>query len=141
MVGAIAVVISLIYLAREIRRNANLARQSSVNTLNGWLGQIAQNPHLAELYDRGSCDLDSLEGGDRQSYNALMMQLFHIFGEMYHQQLEGELDPRLWHECETPMRDLINARPGLQVWWRLHSKWFGEEFVNYVNQLQQTATR
>jgi hypothetical protein len=39
------------------------------------------------------------------------------------------------------MRDLINARPGIQAWWRLYSKWFGEEFVNYVNQLQQTATR
>ena len=47
----------------------------------------------------------------------------------------------MWREVETPMRDLINARPGIQAWWRLYSNWFGEEFVNYVNQIQQTATR
>ena len=141
MVGAIAVVISLIYLAREIRRNARLARQSSVDTLNGWLGQLAQHPHLAQLFDRGIRDLKSLEGADRVSFEAFMLQWFHIFAEMYHQHLEGHLDPRVWHEVETPMRDLINARPGIQAWWRLYSKWFGEEFVNYVNQIQQTATR
>jgi hypothetical protein len=62
------------------------------------------------------------------------------YGEMYHQHLEGHLDPRVWHEVETPMRDLINARPGIRAWWRLYSNWFGEEFVNYVNQVQQTAT-
>ena len=139
MVGAIAVVISLIYLTREIRRNARLARQSSVDTLNVVAGQLAQHPHLAELFDRGIRDLRSLEGADRVSFEALMLQWFHIFAEMYSQHLEGHLDPRVWREVETPMRDLINARPGIQAWWRLYSKWFGEEFVNYVNQVQQTA--
>jgi hypothetical protein len=141
MVGAIAVVISLIYLAREIRRNARLARQSSLDTLNMVAGQLAQNPRLAQLFDRGIRDLKSLEGADRVSFEAFMLQWFHIFAEMYHQHLEGHLDPRVWREVETPMRDLINARPGIQAWWRLYSKWFGEEFVNYVNQIQQTATR
>jgi len=142
IVGGLAVVVSLIYLAREIRRNARLARQSSVDTLNVVAGQLAQHPRLAQLFDRGIRNLKSLEGADRVSFEAFMLQWFHIFAEMYHQHLEGHLDPRLWHEVETPMRDLINARPGIQAaWWRLYSKWFGEEFVNYVNQLQQTATR
>jgi hypothetical protein len=109
LVGAIAVVFSLIYLAREIRRNARLARQSSVDTLNGWLGQLAQHPHLAQLFDRGIRDLKSLEGADRVSFEALMLQWFHIFAEMYSQHLEGHLDPRVWREVETPMRDLIIA--------------------------------
>jgi hypothetical protein len=70
----------------------------------------------------------------------LVDHLADHYGEMYHQHLEGHLDPRVWHEVETPMRDLINARPGIRAWWRLYSNWFGEEFVNYVNQVQQTAT-
>jgi hypothetical protein len=39
------------------------------------------------------------------------------------------------------MRDVINRFPGIHAWWREYSRWFSEEFVNYVNQLQQTATR
>jgi hypothetical protein len=36
----------------------------------------------------------------------------------------------------------INATPGVQAWWRSNSRWFGgEEFVKFINQQQQTATR
>jgi hypothetical protein len=37
------------------------------------------------------------------------------------------------------MRDLINACPGIQAWWREYSRWFSEEFANYVNQLPNAA--
>jgi hypothetical protein len=136
-------VISLIYLAREIRSNARSARLASVGTINDWLGQLATHPHLAEVWSRGIRDRDqeSLKGPDRETFNAFTLQLFHIFRELYYQQLEGHLDPRLWREVETPMRDVINRFPGIHAWWREYSRWFSEEFVNYVNQLQQTATR
>ena len=52
IVGAIAVVISLIYLAREIRSNARSAPLASVGTLNRCLGQLATHPHLAEVWNR-----------------------------------------------------------------------------------------
>jgi hypothetical protein len=39
---------------------------------------------------------------------------------------------------EAVMRD-INGYPGVQAWWRLRSHWFSEEFVKFVNQLQETA--
>ena len=76
IVGGLAVVVSLIYLAREIRRNARLARQSSVDTLNVVAGQLAQHPRLAQLFDRGIRNLKSLEGADRVSFEAFMLQWF-----------------------------------------------------------------
>ena len=33
-----------------------------------WLGQLAQYPHLAQLFDRGIRDLKSLEGAERVSF-------------------------------------------------------------------------
>ena len=89
IVGAIAVVISLTYLAREIRSNARSARLASVGTLIQWLGQITSHPHLAEVCDRGLQDYESLQGGDVRAFNALMLQLFHMIAEMYHERLEG----------------------------------------------------
>ena len=81
IVGAIAVVISLIYLAREIRSNARSARLASVGTINDWLGQLATHPHLAEVWSRGIHDRDreSLKGPDRETFNAFTLQLFHIY--------------------------------------------------------------
>jgi hypothetical protein len=138
IVGAFAVVISLIYLAREIRSNARAARVASMDTIVRWLGQLAVHPHLRELYYRGIHDLDSLEGPDLVGFSVLMNQFFHIVEEMYYQRLEGHADPRLWPEVEAPLREII-AYPGVQAWWRLRSNWFNDEFAKFIDQQQQTA--
>ena len=96
IVGAIAVVVSLIYLAREIRTNARSARVASLHDVNRWLGELVEHPHLAELYYRGIRDFRSLKSADLVRFSALMDQMFYIFRELYYQQLDGHLDPRLW---------------------------------------------
>ena len=138
IVGAIAVVISLIYLAREIRRNARAERLASMSSLNRWLEELVAYPHVRELYYRGIHDFESLKGADVVGCSTLMAQLFRMYEETYDQLLEGHLAPRMWRRAEAPMRDLIGY-PGIQAWWRLRSHWFSEEFVNHINQLQQTA--
>jgi hypothetical protein len=138
IVGAFAVVISLIYLAREIRSNARAARVASMDTIVRWLGQLAVHPHLRELYYRGIHDLDSLEGPDLVGFSVLMNQFFHIVEEMYYQRLEEHADPRLWPEVEAPLREII-AYPAVQAWWRLRSNWFNDEFAKFIDQQQQTA--
>ena len=79
IVGAIAVVISLIYLAREIRSNARSARIASLHDVNRWLGELVEHPHLAELYYRGIQDFRSLKSGDLVRLSALMDQAFYIY--------------------------------------------------------------
>jgi hypothetical protein len=142
IVGAFAVVTSLIYLAREIeiRRNARAERLASMDSLIRWLGELVAYPHVRELFYRGIRDFKSLKGADIVGFNMLMAQLFRIYEEMYYQQLEGHLDPRVWRGTKAPMGELIGY-PGIQAWWRLRSHWFDEEFVKFINQQQQTVTR
>jgi hypothetical protein len=141
IVGALAVVISLIYLAREIRRNARAERLASMDSLIRWLGELVAHPHVRELYYRGIHDFESLEGVDRTRFNLRIHQIFRNVKDAYHHHLEGHLDPRVWRGLEAVMRE-INAAPGVQAWWRSNSRWFGgEEFAKFINQQQQTATR
>ena len=138
IVGAFAVVISLIYVAREIRRNARAERLASMDTVIRWLGELVAHPHLRELYYRGIHDFESLEGAERVRFSALMDQLFRLYEETYYGQSEGHVAARIWRQAEAPLRDL-NGYPGVQAWWRSRSHWFGEDFANLVNQLQRTA--
>jgi hypothetical protein len=140
IVGALAVVISLIYFAREaeIRRNARAERLASMDSLIRWLGELVAHQHVRELYYRGILHFKSLKGADIVGFSMLMVQWFRIYEEMYYQQLEGHLDPRVWRGAEAGMREM-NALPGVQAWWRLHSHWFDEEFGKFINQVQQTA--
>ena len=63
IVGALAVVISLIYLATEVRSNARATRQaamrSTLDSLNRFAQQIIGNADLAELRNRGFHDFES----------------------------------------------------------------------------------
>jgi hypothetical protein len=138
IVGALAVVISLIYLTREIRRNARAERLASMDSLIRWLGELVTHPHVRELYYRGIHDFESLKDADIVGFSMLMDQLFYMYQEIYYQQLEGNLDPRVWPWADAPMREL-SGYPGIQAWWRSRSHWFSEEFVKHINQLQQTA--
>jgi hypothetical protein len=142
LVGALAVVISLIYLANEVRSNARATRLASIRStsdaFNRWAQQLTQYPHLAELYYRGIHDFESLEGADIARFSALMVGAFRNYEDMYYQHLEGHLDPRVWRGFEAVMRDLIGY-PGVQAWWRSRSHWFDEEFAKLINQQRQTA--
>mgnify|MGYP003694000119 CR=1 FL=1 len=93
IVGALAVVISLIYLAREVRSNARATRLASMRSMsdafNRWLQQLAEHPHLRELYYRGIHDFESLEGADLVGFSTLMDQLFRHCEEMYYQHVGG----------------------------------------------------
>jgi hypothetical protein len=141
LVGALAVVISLIYLAREIRSNARATRRASMRSMSDaltrWLQQLSQHPQLRELYYRGIHDFESLEGADVVGFSALMVALFRNYEDMYFQQLEG-VDVDVWRGFEAAIRD-INGYPGVQAWWRSRSHWFTEEFAKVINQQQQTA--
>ena len=145
LVGALAVVISLIYLATEVRSNARATRQaamrSTVDSLNRFALQITGNADLAELRNRGFHDFESLEGTDRSRFDSYMHVLFRIIEDVYYQHLQGNLDPRVWYGLEVVLSE-TNALAGVQAWWRSRSHWFvGEEFAKFINQQQQTATR
>ena len=145
LVGALAVVISLIYLANQVRSNARETRlaamRSTLDFLTRFTQQIAEHADLAELRHRGFDDFESLEGVERARFGSYMHAMFRTMETVYYQHLEGHLDPRVWRGLEVVVRD-INAYPGVQAWWRSYSRWFsGEEFAKFINQQQQTATR
>jgi hypothetical protein len=145
MVGAIAVVISLIYLAREVRRNARATRhaamRATLDSFNRLAQQLTQDPDLAGLYCRACDDFEALEAVDRTRFGWFMHQIFRNMEDVYYQNLQGHLDPHLWRGLEVAMRDM-NTAPGVQAWWRSRSHYFGgEEFAKFINQIQQTASR
>jgi len=142
IVGAIALVISLIYVASEVRRNTRATHLAAIRSMhdafNRWIQQIAEHPHLTEVYNRGIHDFESLEGTDLIRFFSLMHGAFRNHEEIYHLQAKGHLEEDVWRGWEAVIRD-INAYPGVQAWWRLRSHWFSEKFVKFIDQAQQSA--
>jgi len=80
LMGAIAVVISLNYLASAVRSNTRATRDASMRWVSDnytrWIKQISGNPDLSELYYRGIHDFESLKGAELVRFSALMVEAF-----------------------------------------------------------------
>ncbi|HXX40842.1 MAG TPA: hypothetical protein VEI58_01080 [Chthoniobacterales bacterium] len=142
VVGAVAVVISLIYLAHEVRNTARATRLESMRSLSESINQffrtVAQDDELADFFYRGMHDFGANKGGSLLRFSALMDYLFRIYEDMYYQHLERRLDPRVWSGFEAIMRDM-NAYPGVQAWWRTRSHWFSDRFRKFIAERQAAA--
>src|SRR5207237_8184453 len=98
--GAIAVVISVIYLALQVRGNARQTRLASVRSMgdafNGFLHGLEGNPQMGELWYRGVTDYESIKGGDLPRFNALIDDLFRIFEEIYYHKRKNRLNTHVY---------------------------------------------
>ena len=144
VVGAVAVVISLIYLTNEVRNNARATRLSSMRSLSDAINQyfktIAEDADLAELWYRGIYEFESNKGANLMRFSSLMDYLFRIYEDMYYQHREGHLDARVREGFKAIMRD-INAYPGIQAWWRSRAHWFSQQFRQFIAERQAEAGR
>lgn len=135
VLGAAGVIVSLLYLAVQIRGDARSKRAAAVhdqsNAYRDFLQMIASDAELADIYHRGLQDFGSLEAGDLVRFTSALGSLFRVFDEAYFQWKEGHLDDPVWHGFEAPMADMM-AYPGVRDWWATREHWYSEPFRELI---------
>ena len=136
--GALGVIVTLFYLAVQIRQNSRLVRAptSSVTTaaINAITSLIAQDPEVARIYWSGLADRDSLSEIDRQRFNSLVSSTLFVIGLEYAFFLDGAVNERVWRSRVEQLRWQLRLR-GVQQWWREWSVLFEPDFQQFVNEL------
>jgi hypothetical protein len=140
--GAIAVVITLIYLAIQIKHNTQsgqiAAAQSFAEVDNGFVSVINLSGELPEVLHRGAKGLSELEGGDAIRFMAFHDQVFVSIHAAYLQWQAGTLDERLWRTFKHALIALLSQQ-GQKDWWGLRRHWFDDEFQTYVDRTLKSA--
>jgi len=82
IVGAIAVIITLVYLAAQTRQNTEAVRHAFqrgvMEHANEWRFKIVQDPAISELFRNGLRDPESLSANDRYRFRMFLdALLFH----------------------------------------------------------------
>ena len=134
--AAIAVIISLIYVGREVRENTKAtqvsAAQAFVNAYNTFTSALYHSEEMADIYLRGSIDFQSLSNLERVRFSALSGQLFRLIQAAHIQWQKGALDDDIWSGFIVTLGDTMQA-PGVKEWWELRKRWYGHEFQALVN--------
>ena len=136
VLGAAGVIISLLYLAVQIRGDARAKRaatthaQSQANA--GFASILATDPEVAELYLRGIHDFALLKGPDSVRFSALLIHMFRLYEDQFLQWTEGDLDSQVWRGFDAAIDDFCSM-PGLQAWWKTRSHWFSDRFQSLID--------
>lgn len=144
MVAAVGVIVSLLYLASQVRGNSRQLRHASaqavLDKLNGLIGQLAFTPGAGDVWTRGLSGLDALEGDEELvRFSSMLLQAFWAYEEVLHYRQAGLVEDWAWTHAKAPVEHFMRT-PGFQEWWRLRKDWFGEAFQAHVDQRMPEAT-
>jgi hypothetical protein len=142
ILAAAGVIISLVYLAGQVRSSAKQARQTAiqsvVNKMNDvWTSLSASS--TADVWVRGSKGLAQLNGEtEGVQFSGFMLSVFKPYEEIYHYWSDGRVDDWTWESISTVCHNLLST-PGVAEWWERRSAWFSAEFQEHIGEVQQTS--
>jgi hypothetical protein len=136
MVAAFATVVTLAYLAVQIRQSARATRQAAGHAVtesgNALRLELVREPGIAALYLNGLADHQSLSREDRLRFNLLMGCMFGNIAEIYAQYERDDLSREQWEYAEATSTWLLSHPGGKWAWdsyWRTMG---GEKFSEAV---------
>jgi len=138
IIGAFAVVISLIYVGAQVNDSASAVRAASANDVNvalqSWYLEIGTDQQTSELFYKALTSEEALS--DEEEFQFLMMLhgAFLAFQNSFLQAEEGTIDAEL-REAITAAIVGIKQLPGMRRYWRQRKSYLHSGFADYVDQL------
>ena len=141
LVGAAGVILTLAYLAIQIRQNTLAVRGSMNDAVAGQFREIKQliigDSDLTRIWTRGIENPDSLDSDERMRLVHLVFLMFQAFSNMHFQYCAGTLDESQWQGWKILLSDYV-AAPGMAACWRERSTIFPQGFRELVESLDSS---
>jgi hypothetical protein len=139
IVGAIAVVISVVYLAFQIAEsNKELKSQTHFNALT--LGQRPieielENAELASIINRGYVEPDQLSDDEWYRFTQYQLIAINAWEYYFYENSKGTLPRELWIGANAYYETHIMTKPGLRRYWSEFQHIYAEPFHSYVQEI------
>jgi len=119
-VAAIATLVTLVYLAAQIRQNTRSVRattfQESARSTFEIMDRVALDPELNRIYFAGTEDFDSLTQIDRRRFGTYMVSMIGRWENLEFQCQQGLIEREAFAFFYQNMRKTFSL-PGTWQWW------------------------
>ena len=136
MIGGFGVVISIVYLAIQIRKNTEAERTSTyqavVSDFGAMNNTMAASPELSHLFVRAMENYHQLDPNQKARISQVFFQCFRFFENMFYQHRKGYLDEEVWTGWKRLMLTYY-SRPGFQTWWEHRRDVYSESFAIFLD--------
>jgi hypothetical protein len=133
VVGAAAVVISLVFVGVQLAQSNELAREAAEQKQIESIGElsriVAENPHLADLMVRGQAGAP-LTPAEQAEVFSLITYGQRTWEALFYQYKAGRVSPELWEAHRQQARAMQNTPLGQAVW-RQRKHWFSRSYQQF----------
>ena len=137
VVGVIAVVVSLVYLAIQIREQNKESRLAAMHEISeAFRDSIStfSSAEMAGVAARGNEDFDALSDTEVMQLIAGYQRIFRVWEEAFHQYKAGRLDRNIWDVMVLQYSSFLSS-PSLGRVWDLRRQYYNGDFQDFVETL------
>ena len=142
-VGAIGVVVSLVYLARQMIQNTKAVRAASFNSMVqnsiSLLEHSFRDSEFADFLARAQSDPSGLTAAEHVRWDAYMTAVYRHFGNLVYAYRVGTLDKQLWDSYRRTLKDHLNT-PSWSEWYIANRHLFSTALDELVDELLAERT-
>ncbi len=139
IVGAIAVVVTIGYLAVQIRQNTISLRSASIQQILQGIAELNQflgsAPDVTELFWRGNSDPASLSEDEWHRFVHIASAMIRRMELMFLNHRQGFVSAQVWEAQANNLRHWFST-PGIRRWFSELGAGVNADFREYVEQLK-----
>jgi hypothetical protein len=137
VVAAFGVILSVLYLAIQVRKDARARVAETSHSLMARAGAVQQilseNRALAAVWRtalRG--DVEGLDEADRTQFEVYLSVVTRSYEDGFYQYREGYMGEMLWQATVRSLSDMAR-NPGYVAWWQTRKHWYSNDFQAFVD--------
>lgn len=134
-IAAIAVVVSLIYVAIQVRQNPRIVKAATHHSSSRAWSELERalgaDPETVRTLLKGGRNYAELDLEERFRYSLLMRAILHLHEDDFVQTQEGLIDAKRSERYRRSLEKAL-AEPAARAWWAENADLFSEEFQEQV---------
>jgi len=135
VIGAAAVVASLLYLALQVRQHSKAQRTENyaraLERVSAFQAVLSQNSDLTRIFAKGVWDTSKLTGLEKIRFTWSLYEAFGSFEFVFHTYKTDEIPEEVWKRWSQTVAWWLNF-PGVEQWWTNRPVNFTESFTLFV---------
>ncbi len=134
-VGGVAVLLSIIYLAIQVRVSARSARGAAHDSTQlaaiDLLKHIGADPERLQIFSSGILDLSNLSAMERMQFEYMIHALFFTYEVNFNQRQRKDIDDETWEPLRIRMLWYF-VQPGVRQWWSERATPMSRKFEEFL---------
>ena len=137
--GALGVIVSLVYLARQMHQNTTSVRAASFNSMVQNSLRLLEHAFIdsefARFLHKAENDPSSLSPEEKVRWDSYMTAVYRHFGNLVYQHRVGALDQEMWESYERTLASHLRV-PSWRVWFQDNKELFSKSLVEQVEGIE-----